>query len=330
MYQNLWSGEYRQIAKPPLLKVTTMFRSIEPNVKEEKSHQVANQDRQLSRKLLPTAFVLLSISSTQVGAALAKSLFPILGPVGTVGLRVGWAALILLVLWHSSLRRSYGWAAYRWAALFGVVLAVMNLSFYLALSQVPLGIAVTVEFVGPLTLAVIQSRKVLDVLWVLFAACGILLLAPIQGPGETTLRFSGIALALLAGTFWAGYVLLSARVGSVFPGGVGLAFATGVAAVLLLPLSIVQAGKALLSPLLLLAGAGVGLLSTALPYSLEMEALRHLPSRVFSVLLSLEPAIAALVGFIVLHEQLGWRAMVAIALISTASLGVIFSQKEAK
>jgi inner membrane transporter RhtA len=284
---------------------------------------------QASRALLPTSLVLLSIGSTQVGAALAKSLFPALGVIGTVGVRVGWAALILLLLWHSHLRRSYGWAAYRLAGIFGIVLAAMNLSFYAALSQVPLGVAVTLEFVGPLTLAVIQSRKVLDVLWVLFAACGLLLLAPVHGLGETTLRLSGIGLALLPGAFWAAYVLLSARVGSLFPGGAGLVCATGVAAMLLFPLSILQAGKGLLHPLLLVAGAGVGLLSSALPYSLEMEALRRLPSRVFSVLLSLEPAIAALVGFIVLREQLTWRAMVAIALISVASIGVVFFQKEA-
>ena len=283
---------------------------------------------QASRTVLPTSLVLLSIGSTQVGAALAKSLFPALGPIGTVGLRVGWAALILLVIWRSHLRGSYGWAAYRLAVLFGIVLAAMNLSFYAALSQIPLGVAVSLEFVGPLTLAVVQSRKVVDVLWVVFAACGVLLLAPIHGLGETTLRLSGIGLALLAGACWAAYVLLSARVGSRFPGGVGLAWATGVAAILLLPLSILQAGKELLHPLLLLAGAGVGVLSSAIPYSLEMEALRRLPSRVFSVLLSLEPAIAALVGFIVLREQLTWRAMVAIALISAASIGIVFFQRE--
>ncbi len=274
--------------------------------------------------LLPTGFVLLSICSVQVGAALAKGLFPVLGPIGTVGVRVGWAALILLVLWRSHLRRSYGWAAYRQAGLFGIALAAMNLSFYAALSQIPLGVAVTLEFVGPLTVAVVQSRKILDAFWVLLAACGILLLAPIHGLGETTLKLSGIGFALLAGTFWAAYILLSARVGSIFPGGVGLAFATTIAAMLLLPLSILYAGKELLHPLLLATGAGVGLLSSALPYSLEIEALRHLSSRVFSILLSLEPAVAALVGFIILREQLTWQAIVAISLISTASLGVVF------
>jgi len=235
--------------------------------------------------------------------------------------------MLLLLFWRSRLRGSYGgWAAYRWVLFFGVTLAAMNLTLYLALSQIPLGIAVTVEFVGPLTLAVVQSRRVLDVLWVLLAGCGILLLAPIHILGETTLSLPGIGLALLAGAFWAAYVLLSAKVGRIFPGGVGLTFATGVAAVFLLPLGIVQAGRALLNPLLLAAGAGVGLLSSALPYSLEMEALRFLPPRVFSVLLSLEPVIAALVGFLFLHEHLTWQAIIAIAPISTASLGVVFSQ----
>lgn len=279
--------------------------------------------------LLSTGFVLLSICSTQVGAALAKGLFPALGPAGTAEIRVAWATLILLVLWRSRLHRWYGWVAYRQAALLGIALAAMNLSFYAALNQIPLGVAVTLEFVGPLTLAVVQSRRALDVLWVLLAACGIVLLAPIHGLSETTLKLSGIGLAFLAGTFWAAYILLSARVGSSFPGGVGLALATAVAAMLLLPLSILQAGKALLDPLLLVTGAGVGLLSSALPYSFEMEALRHLPSRVFSILLSLEPVAAALVGFIVLHEKLTWQAIVAMTLISTASMGVIFFRREA-
>jgi inner membrane transporter RhtA len=286
--------------------------------------------RQATRTILPVSFILLSISSTQVGAALAKSLFTELGPVGTVGLRVGWAALILLILWRSQLRHIYGWKAYRLAGLFGITLAAMNLSFYTALSELPLGVAATLEFLGPLTLAVVQSRKVLDVLWVLFAACGLLLLAPIHGLGGTTLSLPGIGLALLAGVCWAAYILLTARVGGVFPGGVGLALATVVAAMLLVPLSILQAGKSLLDPALLLVGAGVGLLSSALPYSLEMEALRYLPSRVFSVLLSLEPVIAALIGFVVLREQLTWQAMVAIALISVSSIGVVFFQQETR
>jgi inner membrane transporter RhtA len=281
-----------------------------------------------SKTLLPTSFVMLSMTSSQAGSALAKDLFPALGPMGIVGLRVAWAALFLLIIWRKHAREHYSWQAYGLAALFGLALGSMNLCFYLSMSQIPLGLTVTIEFLGPLTLALVLSRKLLDLLWVLLAIGGIFLLAPINGLGNTSLNPLGIVLALLAGVFWVAYILLSSRVGGIFPGGTGLAFATLTAAIILLPLGIFQARSAMLQPLLLLAGAGVGLLSTALPYSLEMEALRHLPSRVFSVLLSLSPAIASLMGFLILHEQLTWRDLMAIALISVASVGVILFQKE--
>ncbi len=281
-------------------------------------------------KIFSPGLVLLSIISTQVGAALAKNLFPALGPMGAVGVRVSWAAVILLALWRPRLRRSYGRAAYLQVGLFGVSLAAMNLTFYAALNKLPLGMAVTIEFIGPLTLAVVQSRKPLDLLWVLFAACGLALLAPIHEPGGTDVQLSGIGLALLAGAFWAAYILLSARVGRVFPGSAGLAIATGIAAILLTPLSMPLAiGGLVAHPVLLAIGAGVGILSSALPYSLEMEALRYIPSRAFSILLSLEPAIAALAGFVLLHESLTWQAIMAIVLICVASAGVVFSRKDA-
>ncbi|HEX7737963.1 MAG TPA: EamA family transporter [Ktedonobacteraceae bacterium] len=268
------------------------------------------------------------MTSSQAGSALAKELFPVLGPVGIVGVRVAFAAIILLIVWRKHLRGRYSWKAYGQAALFGLALGSMNLCFYLSISQIPLGITVTVEFLGPLTLALALSRKWLDLLWVFLAIGGIFLLAPIGGLGNSSFSLVGISLALLAGVFWAMYILLSSRVGGVFPGGTGLAFATATAALVLLPLGILQARSALLNPLLLLAGAGVGVLSTALPYSLEIEALRHLPSRVFSILLSLSPALASLMGFLLLHEHLNWQDLLAIVLISAASAGVILFQKE--
>jgi inner membrane transporter RhtA len=287
--------------------------------------QVPALPQKATKTLLPMSFILLSISSTQIGAALAKSLFVSFGPVGVAGVRMAGAALILLVIWHTQMRGSYGWKAYGLVACFGLILALMNISFYLALDQLPLGVTVTLEFLGPLMVAVVQSRKVLDVLWVVLAACGVLLLAPING--GTSFKLAGIGLALLAGAGWASYILLSARVGRIFPGGSGLALATCAAAIFIVPLAIVQEKAVLLNPPLLLLGAGVGLLSTALPYSLEMEALRRLPSRVFSILLSLEPAIAALAGLIILREQLTWRGIIAVTLICIASLGVILFQK---
>jgi inner membrane transporter RhtA len=260
------------------------------------------------------------MSSVQVGAALAKGLFPALGPGGTVFLRVGFGALVLLVVWGARLR-GYGWSSYRVALLFGGVLAAMNFSFYLALSRIPLGVAVTVEFVGPLAVAVAGSRRLLDVLWVALAGGGILLLAPIETFHGAAVDPLGVLLALLAGGLWAAYILLSARVGRAFPGGAGLALAMGFATLLLLPVGLVGAGTALLNGPLLVVGAGVALLSSVIPYSLELEALRHLPPRVFGILMSLEPGIAALIGLLLLHERLEGRTIAAILLVISASVG---------
>ena len=265
----------------------------------------------------PTGLVLLSISSTQLGAAIAKSLFNELGSAGTVLLRVGFAALVLLLLWRPRLR-GYARANYFVVILFGLALAGMNLCFYSALERIPLGIAVTLEFVGPLAVAIAGSRRLLDLLWVLLAASGIVLLAPWGGGNIDPL---GVVLALLAGSLWGAYILLSARVGSAFAGGAGLALAMAVATLVLLPVGVLSGGAALLNPRLLIMGFGVALLSSALPYSLELEALRRLSAGVFGVLMSLEPAIAAAVGFVILGEKLGFRAITAISLVTVAAAG---------
>ena len=276
--------------------------------------------RQLSKgtqAVPPTGLLLLSIGSTQIGAAIAKSLFYDLGPAGTVFLRVGFAALVLLLLWRPRLN-GYVRANYFVVILFGLVLAAMNLCFYSALERIPLGITVTLEFVGPLCVAIAGSRRLLDLLWVVLAAVGIILLAP---SGRTVLDSLGMALALSAGVFWAAYILLSAHVGKTFPGRAGLAIAMFVAAMVLLPAGLLGGGTALLHPKLLVMGFGVALLSSALPYSLEIEVLRRLPTHVFGILMSLEPAIAAVVGFIVLGEKLGLRAIIAVLLVTVATVG---------
>jgi len=265
--------------------------------------------------------LLLSMISVQVGAALAKTLFHSIGPAGAVLLRVGIGALILLILWRPKLS-GYIWREYRWAVLFGVVLAAMNFSFYQALDRIPLAVAVTIEFIGPLAVALLGSRRRIDLLWVALAGAGIVLLAPIGLFGGIPLNPLGVSLALLAGVLWACYIFLSAQVGQSFPGVTGLALAMIVAAVLLLPIGIVGAGSTtLLDGPVLLLGAGVAMLSSVLPYSLELEALRRLPPRVFGVLMSLEPAVAAVIGLLLLHQQVGLRAAVAIALVIVASLG---------
>jgi inner membrane transporter RhtA len=265
-------------------------------------------------------YVIAGVTSTQVGGAIAKTLFDDLGPTGTVLLRTVFAALVLTLLWRPRLAgRSRSDLAL--AAAFGLALAAMNLTFYEAIDRIPLGIAVTIEFVGPLAVAIGGSRRALDLLWVVLAAAGILLLAR----GGDSVNAAGVGFALLAGACWAAYILLSARVGRVFPGGSGLALAMALGSVVLLPVGIAGAGSALLQPGLLAAGAGVAMLSSAIPYSLELAALRRLPTHVFGILLSLEPAMAALAGFVILGEGLRARDAVAIALVAAASAGASVS-----
>jgi inner membrane transporter RhtA len=281
-----------------------------------------------SRGVPPTALVFLSIVSAQLGAAVAKSLFDALGPGGTVFLRIAFAALVLFLLVRPKLG-GYDRAGYLVAGLFGLALAGMNLSLYLAFDRIPLGVAVTLEFVGPLGVAVAGSRRVLDLLWVVLAAAGILLLAPLGVLGGMDLDPVGVAFALLAGCLWASYILLSARTGSVFPGGTGLVIALCVGTLVLFPFGIAGAGYALLDPKLLLAGFGVAMLSSAIPFSLDLEALRKLPARVFGVLMSLEPAVAALAGLVVLGERLEMRAVAAILFVTIAAAGAsLFGRRE--
>jgi inner membrane transporter RhtA len=269
----------------------------------------------------PTLLVLAGVVSVQFGAALAKTLFDELGPGGTVFLRTLVAAIVLAVIWRPRLaghnRRDLGLAL-----VFGLVLAGMNLCFYASLDRIPLGIAVTFEFVGPLGVAVFGSRRPLDLLWVILAAGGILLLSDFGSGGG--LDGLGVALALTAGALWAAYILLTARVGRVFPGGAGLALAMMVATVPLAPVGVASAGADLLDPSVLLVGVAVGVLSSAIPYTLELEALRRLPVGVFGVLMSLEPAAGALAGFVVLGEELVARELVAIALVVAASAGAAY------
>jgi inner membrane transporter RhtA len=265
----------------------------------------------------PTLLVLAAVTSVQFGAALAKSLFDEIGTGGTVFVRVLSAAIVLALIWRPRIA-GHDAGDLRLALVFGLVLAGMNMAFYAALDRIPLGIAVTLEFIGPLGVAVFGSRRRLDLVWVGMAAAGILLLSDIGG---ASLDGLGVALALLAGALWAGYILVSARVGQAFPGGGGLALAMLVATVPLAPVGIATAGSDLLVPWILAVGAGVGILSSAIPYGLELEALRRLPVAVFGVLMSLEPGVAALAGFVLLGETLATREVAAILLVVAASAG---------
>jgi inner membrane transporter RhtA len=268
-------------------------------------------------RIPPTVLVVVAVSSVQFGAALAKSLFDEIGAGGTVFLRVLFAAVVLVAVWRPAVggRSRVDW---RLIALFGLSLAAMNLAFYQALERIPLGIAVTFEFVGPLGVAIVGSRRPLDLAWVVLAAAGIVLLSDF---GSADLDGLGVALALVAGGFWAAYILLSARVGRTFPGGSGLALAMVAAAAMLVPVGVADAGGELLVPGVLAVGAAVAILSSAIPYTLEMEALRRMPAGVFGVMMSIEPAVAALAGFIVLDQGLATRELVAILLVVAASAG---------
>ncbi|OXM74724.1 MULTISPECIES: EamA family transporter [Amycolatopsis] len=271
----------------------------------------------------PPLQVLIGIVSVQVGASLAKQLFAVAGPAGTVTLRLFFAAVVLLLVWRPVLRM--GRRALPVVLAYGVVLGVMNLTFYQALARIPQGIAVTIEFLGPLAVALAGSRRWMDVLWAMVAAGGVVLLAETRGD----LSMLGIVFALIAGACWGLYILLSASLGKRTEEGKGLALGMAVAAVAAMPAGVVDSGTSLLSPWVLLIGLAVALLSSVIPYSLELEALRKIPPRVFGILMSLEPAVAALSGLLVLGEALHPLQWLAICCVVVASIGATRSIRDA-
>ncbi|WP_245657658.1 EamA family transporter [Herbidospora mongoliensis] len=266
----------------------------------------------------PPALVMLGIVSVQIGAGLAKDLFAQLSPTAVVFLRIATGTLVLVAFVRPRLR-GLSWQSVRIGLAFGVILAVMNLTFYEALARLPIGIAVAIEFMGPLGVAVAASRRKLDVVWVVLAGTGIVLLAPWGNAANAD--WVGIGFAAAAGVCWGAYILLSASVGQRFPGTSGLVFAMIIATVVVAPPGIASGGLDLLDPTILLIGLGVGLLSSVIPYSLELEALRRMPKRVFGILMSLEPAVAAMVGLVVLGEVLHLREWAAIGCVVVASIG---------
>jgi inner membrane transporter RhtA len=279
--------------------------------------------RSASDAVPPSGLVLLAVLSVQVGAGLAKNLFAQLPPSAVVFLRIATGAIILVAVARPRVR-GMSRRDLAVAIAFGVSLGLMNLSFYEALARLPIGIAVAIEFLGPLTLAVASSRRLLDLVWVLLAAAGVALLAPWAQSGGA--NWAGIGFAALAGAFWAAYIVLSAATGARFPGTSGLSFAMIVSTILIAPIGIASGGTGLLHPEILLLGAGVGLLSSVIPYTLELEALRRMPKRVFGILMSLEPAVAALVGLFVLGEVLQIHEWAAIGCVVVASIGATRAQ----
>jgi inner membrane transporter RhtA len=271
---------------------------------------------------LAVAMTMGSIVSVQCGAALSTSIFDSVGPFGATLLRSAFGALLLLVFARASLRAARG-RPLRDVVLFGLALAGMTLCFFPALDRLPLGIAVTLEFVGPLGVAVFASHRRRDLLWVALAAAGIVLLS--GGVGGDGLDTLGVVLALAAGGFWALYILQSARVGSSHPGVGGLALASAISVAIVAPFGLAQGGAELLTPANLAVGLAVGLLSSAIPPALELEALRRLPNAVFGVLMSLEPAVAAMVGFLALSQNLSATEVIAIGLVVCACAGALRS-----
>lgn len=266
--------------------------------------------------------VLLAIISVQGGAAIAKGLFPLLGSAGTASIRIGFSAVILLAVFRPNLK---GLSLQQWKAVipYGISLGAMNLIFYLALERIPLGLGVTLEFIGPLLLAVSGSKRAIDFLWVVLAAIGIACIAPWSSKGADLL---GMLLALLAGGFWAAYIVLGGRISKLMDGGQAVSIGMIFASVVVLPFGIAGGILNHFSPVMLLSGITLALLSSAIPFTLEMNALKKMPARTFSILMSLEPAVAALCGLVFLHEILSFYEWLAVALVIIASAGATLTK----
>ena len=268
--------------------------------------------------LRPVAALVGGILALSVGSSFAVRLFPLVGAEGTTALRAGFSALILAIVWRPW-RRALTRPAAGAILVYGVALGIMNLLFYLSLRTIPFGIAVAIEFAGPLGVATLSSRRAVDLLWVGCAVLGLSQLLPL-GAAAGHLDPAGLLYAAAAGIAWAAYILCGQRAGRL-RGADSAALGTAVAAVVVIPFGVARAGASLLSPGLLLLGFGVALLSSALPYSLEMYALRRLPRQTFGVLLSLEPAISACAGAVLLGESLKATQWFAVASIVAASVG---------
>jgi inner membrane transporter RhtA len=271
----------------------------------------------------PPGLLVLSIVSIQLGAAVAVNLFPVLGPVGTAFLRLAFSAVLLL----AAARHTIAWSARRHAGallLYGTILGVMNLSFYSAIARIPLGIAVAIEFIGPLGLAAATSRRPRDFAWIALAALGIVLLTPDIG---RTLDPLGVALAGVTGLCWATFTVMNQRIGRALPGSSGLAIGTAVAALVVLPVEVATGVPGNVDVGVLAAALLVAIFSTALPLSLEFEALKRMTARAYGILVTMEPATAAIVGAVLLGQAMGVQGILAVACVTIAALGVTISDR---
>lgn len=278
--------------------------------------------------LIAVICVLLAMVTIQSGASVAKQLFPIIGPEGTTALRLGFSALILCLVFRPW--RVFPPLGQRLpVVIYGLSLGGMNILFYYAIERIPIGVGVALEFTGPLAVALISSRKKRDLFWVACAIAGIVLLLPDMS-GEGSLDPIGVILALGAGACWAGYILFGKKTGNHGSGGATVALGMSVAAIVLVPYGAASQGMALLSWQVIPIGILVGVMSSALPYTLEMVALRNMPAQGFSIMMSVEPAVAAMAGFIILGELLSIWQWLAILLVIIASLGSSLSASKPK
>ncbi|MEX1167881.1 MAG: EamA family transporter [Hydrogenophaga sp.] len=282
-----------------------------------------NHDQRWAQAL-PLLAVLGSVTALGIGTSFAKQLFPLVGSLGTTALRVGFSALILLLIW-----RPWRWPLSRADALsllkYGVALGCMNLMFYLSLRTIPFGVAVAIEFSGPLAVAIFYSRRAFDFVWLALAAGGLALLLPL-GHGVSDLDPEGVLFALGAAVFWAAYIVFGKRVGHLHAGH-SVALGLCAAALTVVPIGAWHAGSALLEPSVLLFGLGVAAISSALPISLEMVALKRLPQEAFGIMTSMEPAVAALLGLMLLNEHLSGLQWLAIVCVMLAAAGSAFTAR---
>ena len=272
----------------------------------------------------PLPAVLLAIISVQSGAAIAKGLFPAIGAAGTASLRIGISALILLAVYRPNLKKI---TVDQWKLVipYGLSLGAMNLIFYLSIERIPIGLAVTLEFIGPLLVAVFGSKRIIDFFWVLLAAAGIVLIAPWSNNG---LDILGVLFALLAGALWAAYIVLGGKISKIMKGGDAVTVGMLFASILIVPFGILGNGLSNLTPQLLGLGVALALLSSAIPFTLEMTALGQLPARTFSILMSLEPAAASICAFIFLQEYLTFNEILAVIFVVIASAGSTITSKK--
>ncbi|NQV45263.1 MAG: EamA family transporter [Rhodospirillales bacterium] len=271
----------------------------------------------------PTLLLILSILAAHMGAAFAYFLFPMIGPLGTVSLRLAFSAVVLILITRpalASLRHRQSWMI----LVYGLLMAAMNSSFYSAIDRIPLGIAITVAFIGPLSISVLMSRRPLDFVWVALAVAGILLLTPDIGG---SLDPVGLLLAAMDGICWSGLVLISPRIAKFAPGNTGLALGMSVAALTMLPIGLSKVPIIMADPVILLYGFGIAMLSTTITFTLEYEALKRLSVRLYGLIISLEPATATILGAIILSQSIGLQGLLAIACVTLAATGATLTKR---